>query len=77
MPIYRYACPICANHKEALVPHASMRTHTEPCTHAENCDGVMVYDGLCAPIPGREQVFGLIMNDGRRVRGTMLKGHTR
>lgn len=72
MPIYEYACTPCGHSKEALVAHAKMRSEQPPCP---KCKGPMQYAGLSTPTPGREQRFGLVLNDGSRVRGNLLKGY--
>lgn len=37
------------------------------------CQGVLQYAGLSAPTIGRVHVFGVIMNDGRKVAGHINK----
>ncbi len=71
MPIFEYVCRPCSHLKEALVAHAKMRSDPPTC---EKCRKPMSYAGLSIPTPGREQRFGVVLNDGTRVRGNLLKG---
>lgn len=71
MPIYEYVCRPCEKVTEAIVAYAKMREATPPCSR---CGAPTHYAGLSTPTPGREQRFGLILNDGTKVRGALKGG---
>ena len=68
MPIYDYECPGCSKTSEHLVPYAARDQHAPRCP---DCSGTQRYAGLCAPSMGREQFFGVVLKDGRRIRGSL------
>lgn len=68
MPIYEFACAPCNNAFEAYVHTFAQRTEPRPCPV---CEQPAPYAGLSTPAVGREQHFGLIMNDGGHLRGRL------
>lgn len=68
MPIHEYNCARCEQTFEAYVHTHAQRTAPRPCPA---CAQPAPYAGLSAPAVGREQHFGLIMNDGGHLRGTL------
>lgn len=68
MPIFEYVCSACEKTTEHLLPYAAREAQTYPC---DACPGEQRYAGLSAPSMGREQFFGVVLKDGRRIRGNL------
>lgn len=70
MPLYEYRCKQCRHAFEAYVRNYDLR---EVVRHCPKCSAASTYQGISQVRVGREQHFGLIMNDGSRVRGSLPK----
>ena len=70
MPIFEYLCRECSAEVEKVVAYTDKDGPQPPCAA---CGGELAWAGLSAPILGREQRFGAILNDGTRVKGSMFQ----
>ena len=66
MAIYEYLCTSCDKQADLRVHMADRLRPGIPCG---NCGGELRWAGLSAPSVGTEQRFGVILNDGTRVKG--------
>lgn len=66
MPIFEYACDDCGQLSEYITSFDKRDDMAEPCPF---CDGVQVWAGLSAPVVVQPDYFGVVLQDGTRVKG--------